>query len=52
MRVLLCEANTLVHGKLRTAGVMTEQDAAAYAGTFREALKMADLRPQVISPAA
>jgi SulP family sulfate permease len=52
MRVLLCEANALVHGKLRTAGVVTEQDASAYANTFREALKKADLRPQVLSPAA
>ncbi|MES2623771.1 MAG: SulP family inorganic anion transporter [Pseudomonadota bacterium] len=45
MRVLLCEANALVQGKLRTAGVMTEQAAAEYGGTFREALQRADLRP-------
>jgi sulfate permease, SulP family len=38
MRIMLCEANTLVQGKLITAGVMTEQKTA-YAGTFRETLQ-------------
>jgi SulP family sulfate permease len=44
-RVLLCEANAMVQGKLGTAGMETEQPAADYRQPFREALLHAGLQP-------
>jgi hypothetical protein len=39
MRVLLCEANTRVRGKLSMAGLLGEQGEDGYASTFDEALR-------------
>ncbi len=41
VHVLLCEANTRVHAKLATAGVVSAQPGDGYCATLREALVMA-----------
>ena len=38
VHVLLCEANTRVHAKLATAGVVSAQPGDGYCATLREAL--------------
>jgi SulP family sulfate permease len=44
VRVLLCEANARVLGKLRTAGIMKVLPPEDYCETFEEALTRADIR--------